>query len=67
MTAQGTEEFSLPFPPSQPFSRLGRQARRARAGDKQEAREGDYGNEHRARAGSDRMEKERKGKPEVAS
>ena len=46
---------------------LGRQARRARAGDKQEAREGDYGNEHRARAGSDGMEKERKGKPEVAS
>ena len=33
----------------------------------QEAREGDYGNEHRARAGSDGMEKERKGKPEVAS
>ena len=35
--------------------------------DKREARKGDNGNEHRARAGSDGMEKERKGKPEVAS
>lgn len=44
--------------------------------DKREERElvtskkrerGIIGNEHRARAGSDEMEKERKGKPEVAS
>ena len=35
--------------------------------NKREAREGDNGNEHRARAGSDGMEKERKGKLEMAS
>ena len=35
--------------------------------DKREARDGGNGNEHRARAGSDGIEKERKGKPEVAS
>lgn len=37
------------------------------AGDKREALEGDNGNEHTARAGSDGMEKERKGKLEVTS
>ena len=35
--------------------------------DKREAREEGNGNEHRAQAVSDGMEKERKGKPEVAS
>ena len=35
--------------------------------DKREAREGDNGNQHRARAGSDGKENERKRKPEVAS
>ena len=39
-----------------------RNGEHARAGDKQEAREGGDGNKHRGREGSDGEEKERKGK-----
>jgi len=47
------------MPPSQAFQRLSEehgQARSARAGDKQEAREGNDGNECRARATGDEVQ-----------